>query len=193
MTPQVWWLIARATGVVAYALLTASILVGLALAVRARRLPPAAWLLDLHRFVGGLAVVFTLGHVAALLLDDFVEFRVLDVLVGFTSSWRPTAVVLGVVALHLLLAVELTSLVQRRLPRRVWYAVHLTSAPAWALVSVHTLLAGTDAQTWPVRALLVLGTAAVLGTTAFRLWGQRGRAATDGRPRSSSARGAPST
>ena len=45
----------------------------------------------------------------------------------FASSYKPAAVALGVVAMYLLLAIELTSLAMRKLPRRTWHAVHLTS------------------------------------------------------------------
>ena len=169
MTPQLWWLVARAGGLVAYALLTASVLAGLLLVVRLRRLPPAAWLLDLHRFLGGLAVAFTGLHLVALLLDDFVHFTPVHLLVPFTSTWRPVAVAWGVLALHLLVAVEITSLIRSRMPRRVWRAVHLTSFPAWALASVHTLTAGTDATAWPVRVLLAAGVVLVAGVGTWRL------------------------
>ena len=56
MTSQLWWYVARAGGIVAWALLTASVLWGLILSTKLR--PPRvrpAWTLDLHRFLGGLA------------------------------------------------------------------------------------------------------------------------------------------
>ena len=72
--------------------------------------PRAAWMTDLHRFLGGLATVFTAVHVGALLFDRYVGFGVGDVLVPLHSSYRPVAVAWGVVALYLLVAVEVTSL-----------------------------------------------------------------------------------
>ena len=56
MTSQLWWYVARAGGIVAWALLTASVLWGLILSTKLR--PPRvrpAWTLDLHRFLGGRA------------------------------------------------------------------------------------------------------------------------------------------
>jgi predicted ferric reductase len=84
------------------------------------RNPRPAWLFDLHRFLGGLAVIFTGVHVAAVLLDSYVHFSVINVLVPFTGTWHPAAVAWGIVALYLLLAVELTSLVRSRIPKRLW-------------------------------------------------------------------------
>ena len=63
-----------------------------------------AWVLDLHRFLGGLATVFVCVHVAAVVFDSYVAFGLADVLVPLASSWHPVAVAWGVVALYLLLA-----------------------------------------------------------------------------------------
>ncbi len=48
-----------------------------------------------------------------------------DALIPFASNWRPAAVVGGVVGLYLLVAVEVTSLLMRKLPRRWWHRIHL--------------------------------------------------------------------
>ena len=56
--------------------------------------------------LGGLAVMFTAIHLAALVADSYVHFGLADLTVPFASSWQPGAVALGVVAMWLLLAVE---------------------------------------------------------------------------------------
>jgi DMSO/TMAO reductase YedYZ heme-binding membrane subunit len=108
--------------------------------------PPPAWVLDLHRFMGGLTLVFTAVHLAGLLLDDYVQFSLLDVVVPFVSSWRPVAVAWGTIALALLVAVQLTSMARDRLPRALWRRVHFSSFPLFLLATVHTLTAGSDAR-----------------------------------------------
>ena len=66
MTTQLWWYVARAGGLVSWALLAATVLWGLSLSSKVfGRRPRPAWLLDLHRYLGGLAVVFVGVHVAA--------------------------------------------------------------------------------------------------------------------------------
>ena len=128
MAPEIWWYIARATGLVAWALAVGSLLLGLALATRAMGSKPRGpWLLDLHRWLGGLAVVFTAAHVGGLIADSYVSFDLVDALVPFAASWRPGAVAWGVLALWVMVAIEVTSLLMRRLPKRVWRAVHLSS------------------------------------------------------------------
>lgn len=67
------WYAARAAGVVAYALLTGGVLLGVLLA--GRRLPrwPQFVVADVHRFVALLTGAFVVLHVYALLLDRYVH------------------------------------------------------------------------------------------------------------------------
>lgn len=157
---HLWWYAARAAGLVAWALLTASVAWGLALSTRALgRRPRPAWLLDLHRALGGLAVIFTAVHVVAIMLDSYVHFGLSEVLVPFASSWHPVAVAWGIAAFYLLAAVELTSLARRHLPKRVWRRVHDASFPLFVFATVHGLSAGTDTKTG--LAAMVTGAALV--------------------------------
>jgi methionine sulfoxide reductase heme-binding subunit len=170
MMTQLWWDSARAGGIVAWSLLAASVVWGLAISTKAApsRLRPN-WTLDVHRFLGGLAVVFVGVHVASIVLDSYVHFGLTDILVPLASSWHPVAVAWGIVGLYLLLAVELTSLARRRLPRRAWRTLHALSFPTFALATIHALTAGTDRGNlvWQVA---VWGTvAAVVLLTAVRL------------------------
>ena len=167
---QLPWFVARSAGVVAWALVTASILWGLALSTRlVRRRGIPAWLLDLHRFLGLLAVVFVAVHVAGLWADSYVSFGWREILVPLASKWRPGAVAWGVVALYLLAAIEGTSLLMRRLPRRLWRAVHLSSFPLFAVSTVHGFQAGTDRAATLVEWLALSGATLVTFLVLFRL------------------------
>ena len=126
--------------------------------------PKGPWLLDLHRWLGGLAVVFTAAHIGALIADSYVAFDVVDVLVPFAAGWQPGAVAWGVVALWLLVAIEVTSLLMRRIPKRVWRAVHLSSYGLAVTATLHGVTAGTDVG-HPAIAWIVL--ASIAGTTFF--------------------------
>ncbi|HTJ76789.1 MAG TPA: ferric reductase-like transmembrane domain-containing protein [Acidimicrobiales bacterium] len=158
MNPRVWWYVARAGGLVAWALLAASTLWGLALTTRAfaGRAAPR-WLLDLHRFLGGLSVVFVAVHLTGIVADTFVHFGPADVLVPLASAWHPVWVAWGVVALYLLVAVEITSLLRPRIPHRLWKAVHATSFLLFTLATVHVLVAGTDTDdAWALYPVIVV-------------------------------------
>lgn len=144
-TDKLTWYVARSGGIVAWCLLALGLVAGLLLSSRAlgRRAQPS-WTLSVHRYLGGLSIIFTVIHVAAIMADDFVHFGVVDVLVPGASEWRPGAVAWGVVAMYLVLAIEATSFAMRYLPRRLWRAVHWTSAPLFVTATVHGWQAGTD-------------------------------------------------
>jgi len=171
MSDQVWWYVARASGTVSWALLALSVVWGLTLSTRwlGRRARPN-WLLDLHRFLGGAGVVFVAVHVAALVADSYTHFGPTDLLVPFASHWHPVAVAWGVVGAYLLVAVEVTSLLRKRLSKRLWHATHLLSFPLFVLATVHGLTAGTDATNpillWAMAATSVV--VAVLTASKFR-------------------------
>ena len=136
-----------ASGLIAWLLLSAAVIWGLLLSTRVlNRKPSPKWLLDLHRFLGGLAVTFTAIHVAGMVGDNYLHFGRADVLVPFASQWRPSAVALGIVSAWLLAAVEVTSLLMRHLPRRRWHQVHLASYAVFWMATLHTLRAGTDTR-----------------------------------------------
>jgi sulfoxide reductase heme-binding subunit YedZ len=168
MDEKLWWYLSRATGLVAWGLAVASILLGLALASRALgKKPPAPWLLAVHRWTGGLTIAFTLGHVGALAADSFVHFGWADVAVPFASGWRTTAVAWGVIAMWLLLAIQVTSLQMRRLPKRAWRAVHLSSYAVAVLSTLHGVTAGTDTRS---GAFAWVAVAAIAATTFFTVY-----------------------
>lgn len=162
MTSQLWWYLARSSGIVAWSLVAASVVWGLFLSTRILGTKPRpAWLLDLHRYLGGLALTFTGIHLVSLVLDSYVHFGLVQLLVPLTSSYRPGAVAWGIVGFYLLLAVELTSLARKRLSKRVWRATHLLSFPLFALSTIHGLLAGTDGTSRPLFAAMA-GTSALV-------------------------------
>ena len=172
MSSKIPWYAARASGFVAWALVLAAIVWGVLLVTRVLgRRPTPAWLLSLHRYLGALAVVFVGVHVGAILLDTYTDFGVVDVLVPFAGSWHPVAVAWGIVAMYLLVAIEVTSLVRNRMSPNAWRAVHLMSYVLFALTTVHMLAAGTDARSiLTSTAAVLIGTVVVFGSAATWLW-----------------------
>jgi predicted ferric reductase len=176
MSPQLWWYVARAGGLVAYGLLAASTIWGLAVSTRLLgRWPAPGWTLDLHHYLGGLAVTFTGIHLAALLLDSYIQFDLLDLLVPFASTWRPGVVAWGVIALYLLVAVQATSLARRRVPHRLWRRVHLAAFPLLVTATAHLLTAGSDRANPAVITTVSATAAAISFLLLFRLLHRPGR------------------
>lgn len=169
MSSQIWWYLTRASGVVAWLMLTASVLWGIVLSTKAfpaHRRP--AWLVDVHRWLGALTLGFIGLHITALIADSYTRFGAADVLVPWASSWRPTAVALGIIGGWLLVIVQATSLVMSRLPRRFWHGVHLSSYATFLLTTVHALLAGTDRSQRLFQVTGAVAVATVVAASAYR-------------------------
>lgn len=164
------WYVARASGLVGWGLLAAATLWGLALSTKVLGSRPRAnWILDLHRWLGGVALIFTALHVVALLADQYVHFGLNAVLVPLASKWHPVAVAWGVVAFYLLLAVELTSLARSRLSKRVWRRVHMASFALFVMATIHGLAAGTDTKSAAARVVAAAVGSVFIGLTAWRI------------------------
>ena len=172
MSSHFWWYVARAGGIVAWALVLASCTWGLLHALRTfGRRPSPSWMLSTHRYLSALAIVFVAVHVLAILADSFVEFSLADVLVPMVSSWHPVAVAWGIVGMYVLVAVEVTSLVRARLSPKVWRSVHVLSYVLLALVTIHFLTAGTDTtDLLPTTSLVLIGVATVFGAAMLLTW-----------------------
>jgi methionine sulfoxide reductase heme-binding subunit len=141
----VTWYVARAGGMLAYLLLSSSVVAGLLLSGRARlKHWPRFAVEDVHRFLGILAGTFILIHGSALLVDSYLPFSLPQLLVPGTAPYRPLPVALGIVAAELLAALALTNRYRKRLPYSIWRWAHYLNFAVWALALVHGLTAGTD-------------------------------------------------
>lgn len=172
--PQFWWWVARSTGIVAWAMATASVAWGLTLSgrlVRQRRLP--AWLLDLHRYLGTLTLAFVAVHLAALVADSYVVFGAADLFVPMASRWRPGAVTWGVFAFYGLVIIQVTSWGMRRLPRGVWHGIHLSSYVVFVAATLHGALAGADRDNPVLQMVAVAGMTLVGTLTVLRVLARR--------------------
>ena len=146
--------------------------------MRRRKVP--AWLLDLHRYLGTLSLVFIAVHLGALAADSYVDFGVRELFVPMASSWQPGAVTWGIVAFYLLLLVQISSWMMRRLPRRVWHAIHLSSFALLATATVHGVLAGADRGEPLVQFGALAGITVVGMLTIFRVLNRGEEAAASG-------------
>lgn len=184
--PHLWWYVTRASAIIAWALMTGSVLWGILLSTRVlRRIDSPAWLQDLHRYLGGAALVMVGLHLVSLMLDQWLTFSLTEVLVPFATDFKPLPVALGILAFYLLIAVQGSSLLMRRLPRRFWKFLHPASYLTVLLVSFHAGFTGTDVGSWWYRSvaitLLALTTVAVIvrmlaGTRSDRVSSGPGRA-----------------
>jgi methionine sulfoxide reductase heme-binding subunit len=159
------WYLMRGSGVVSLILLTVVFALGIATSKRFRPSGlPLYVTTTVHRNASLLAVAFLGIHIGTAVLDTYSHVPLTAVLVPFASHWRPFWVGLGTLALDLLAAVVVTSLLRKRLKHATWRAIHWAAYAAWPIAYLHGLGAGTDAATtWmlavDVACLMVIGAA----------------------------------
>jgi sulfoxide reductase heme-binding subunit YedZ len=164
----VFWYASRATGVVTLLLFTAVLVLGL-LVTRKGRLPglPGFAVTSLHRNLSLLGLAFVVVHVLTAVLDGYVSIPLVSAVIPFTSEYERFWLGLGAVALDLIIAIILTSLVRGRLRRRWWRSVHLLAYLSWPVAFAHCLGASKDLrQGW----LLDLAAGCALLVLAATVW-----------------------
>jgi sulfoxide reductase heme-binding subunit YedZ len=155
---------------VSLALLTAVVVLGILAAVRWRT---PAWprfvTAGLHRNLALLAVVFLALHVATAVVDPFTALGWKAAVLPFSSSYRTFWLGLGVVAVDLLAAIVITSLVRFWLGHRAWRAVHWIAYACWPIALAHGLGTGSDSGRPWLLAIEVGSAALVLAAILVRL------------------------
>lgn len=160
------WLGIRASGITAWGLLTAVVLWGILLKTQLLgRLAPPMRLLDLHRWLGAIALTFLFVHMALLMVDSFMKFSLWDVLVPGLAPNEPLAYGLGSIAFWLMIPVSFLGRLRARMGQvgNAWFKrAHLLAYFAWPVATAHYVLAGTDAlQSWSLM-LLFAATALIV-------------------------------
>lgn len=156
------WVLIRATGVGAWLALTAVVAWGLAVRAVKASGRPFSRALSLHRWLGTIALALVVIHMALLLIDTYVPFTIVEILVPFAAPWKPLAVALGTIAFWLMVPAWLFGRMRRRWGDRWFLRVHALAYAAWPLATAHYILAGTDALALWSLALLVAGTATIV-------------------------------
>ena len=124
-----------------------------------------AWLRDIHTWMGGLALIFTIIHMLTLIADSYISFTFVSVLVPYASSWKPLPVTVGIIGFYILAAVQFTSLMMRKMSRKTWRRIHLLSYLQFVIVMTHTLTSGSDVgKAWYTGATVAI---AMVGAAIF--------------------------
>ena len=163
------WYASRATGIVCLVLLTVVALLGI-LVNRQGRLPglPRFAVTGLHRSISLLAVGFLAIHVITAVADKFVTIQLIAAVVPFTSSYEPFQIGLGAVALDLMAALIITSLLRAHLGRRLWRGVHWLAYAAYPVAVVHSITSAKDLRSGALLALTVGCVLSVCAAAVYR-------------------------
>jgi len=168
------WYATRASGIVALILLTLTMVLGLVTTSRARaRNWPGFAQQEFHRRVSIVAVVFLAIHVVTSILDTYVHIGWFAIVVPFSSPYSRFWVGLGTIALDLMVAVFVSSLLRAHLKPATWRGIHWLAYASWPVALAHTFGLGTDSrEQW----VIVLGALCALAVGLALVWRMRSSA-----------------
>jgi predicted ferric reductase len=155
---QIWWYVTRASGLTGYFLLWLSMIWGFA--IPSRIIQPIldnTFTYDFHEHLSLVGLGFVVLHVAVLLFDKYLPFTVFQILIPFTSTYRPLWVGLGILSFYIMLLVTFTFYLRQRIGGRAFRSIHLLSMIGYLGTTLHGLFAGTD-SVLPITMLLYAGT-----------------------------------
>ncbi|MHB8185211.1 MAG: ferric reductase-like transmembrane domain-containing protein [Dermatophilaceae bacterium] len=172
ITGTALWYASRATGVVSLILFSTVAILGI-MVNRQGRLPglPRFAVTGLHRNLSLLTVAFLGVHIATALADGYVHIPWLSTVVPFTSGYERFWIGLGTVAVDLVAAVIVTSLLRDRLTPSVWRAVHWLSYVSYPVAVVHSMGASKDLRSGWLLTLTMATVFAVFAAIGYRVIG----------------------
>jgi sulfoxide reductase heme-binding subunit YedZ len=169
-TPSAYWFITRGSGLVTLILLTLTVALGVANVQRLQTGRVPRFVVNaVHRNASLLALVFLAIHIVTVVLDSYVNIRPIDAVLPFGAGYRPFWVGLGAIALDLMLAMLVTSLLRRHIGYRAWRAAHWLAYACWPVALLHGLGTGTDAGTTSMQVVTAVCVAIVAASLLSRL------------------------
>lgn len=169
-TPYLWWLVSRASGIVALGLITLAVLLGLTMSTKLLRRPGVGrTLVRLHEHVALVGLGAIAVHGLSLLGDPWLHPGAKGLTVPFAMSYRPLFTGLGILGGYLAALLGLSFYARRRIGVKLWRRLHRATVLVWALGVVHTLGAGSDAATQWVRAFVLLPAIPIAYLTVLRI------------------------
>jgi methionine sulfoxide reductase heme-binding subunit len=174
-THYIWWLVSRASGIVAVALVSISVLIGLAMA--AKHVPPRRkrGVVALHEQVALVALVAIAVHGGSLMGDAWLRPGLAGITIPFALHYRPGFTGLGIIAGYLAVLLGPTFYLRRRIGARTWRRLHRLTPLIWMLAAVHTLGSGSDASSLWLRGLVLMPVGPIVYLLMVRTFAGRRR------------------
>ncbi|HLF79459.1 MAG TPA: hypothetical protein VJB57_18410 [Dehalococcoidia bacterium] len=166
----VLWQLIRSAGLLTYLLLSAAVIMGVALKARAfDQFLKRPWVYELHNSLSVAALATLCLHVVLVLANAHVGFGLSDVLIPFASKWRTLPIALGVLSMYLVSLLVASTRLRPLIGQKAWRSIHYGSFLAWVLALVHSVDAGTDSSLPWVQGIYLVTTAAVFMLVAYRI------------------------
>jgi len=164
-----WWLTARASGVVGYILITASMVAGVFLHSRLmQRMASPVARMEWHKVLAMLGLALVALHGVALYMDSFISFSWFNLLVPMPGPYRALWVGFGIVAMWLMILVSVTAGMRKHFKAKTWKGIHFASYAVFFSVTIHGLMSGTDSALPWMLGIYIASTALVVGVASRR-------------------------
>jgi sulfoxide reductase heme-binding subunit YedZ len=184
-----WWLASRASGLVAMALITISVGIGLTMAGKVMRRPGLSKkLMAVHEHTALAGIVAIAVHGITLLGDPWLNPGVAGVAIPFTMSFKPLFTGLGIVGGYLAALLGLSFYFRRRIGAKLWRKAHRATVLVYLLGLVHAFGSGTDASAVWFRWWVVLTAPVIGGLFVYRVLSGRAKRSRAKEPRPERAR-----
>lgn len=169
-TGTVLWYASRATGVVSLVLFSLVAILGI-MVNRQGRLPglPRFAVTGLHRSLSLLTLAFLGTHIVTAIADGYAHIPWLSTIAPFTSGYERFWIGLGTVAIDLMAAVIVTSLLRDRLTPALWRAVHWLAYVCYPVIVVHSMGASRDLRSGWLLALTMATVFGVVTAIGYRV------------------------
>ena len=165
-----WWLASRASGIVAFALMSVSVIIGLLLATGLARRPGLPKkLVAIHEQTALQGLVAIAVHGVTLLGDQWLKPGLAGIAVPFALDYKPAFTGLGILGGYLAAALALSFYARRVIGVKVWRKLHRFTVVAWGMGAIHAVGAGTDASAPWFRVILVTAAVPILFLLTYRL------------------------
>ena len=166
----VFWFASRASAIVAYLLLWLSTAWGVTVSSKGigGRIS-GALAYAMHNVTSWLALSFALVHALTLLGDRVMPFTLPAILIPFIAGYRPFFTGLGTTSLYVGAVVSGAFYMKKRLGRQTWRTIHGLSYAMFAVVTLHSIVLGTDTGTPVMKAIYVVAGSSVVLLTLFRI------------------------
>jgi methionine sulfoxide reductase heme-binding subunit len=168
MSDTILWYATRGAGIVSLVLLSGVVVLGI---VSAMRWQTASWprflTTGFHRNLALATLIFLALHIVTAVVDPFTALGWNAAIIPFSSPYRRFWLGLGAVAVYLLLAIVITSLLRPLFGARTWRLVHWLAYLMWPIAVIHGVGTGTDPWfAW----VLIIEAACICSVVAAVAW-----------------------
>lgn len=150
------WHVTRASGLVAYVLLTVAIIAGLYMQIGKQKGTPLGITPFIHETTAHWAMYLTIFHTVILLFDTYVDLAWYEIFVPFLSNYHTVSLGLGIMGLYGFVLLFLTTDFRSFFGAAFRRTVHLLSPIIYVVSTFHGIFLGSDTGYLPIQAMYIL-------------------------------------